>query len=202
MTDINTVVISGRLATDPALMFPTIGTICNFTIVTKGDEEVFDSAHVVEVRGKFAAVCHKYLRRGREVIVSGKLIADAWTHVAGPEGRTYVSKIIAKQVQFLGAPPTQEELAKPMQIDARSPSDEEPADPFVRKECVVQEFAPTGRYRIRMIKRDDQYSVDIREYVNGRFTIKGIRVPLYDEAAFLKNALCNIIEYRDYLMKS
>jgi hypothetical protein len=198
MSDINTIIMSGRLANNP-LYDPALPAVCHFTIVTTDDEDVAsqkrnpESSIQVEVRGKFAEVCVKYLRKDREVIVSGKLVQTYWRGLV----------IIAKQVQFLGAPPTQDELAKPLQ--AMPPLDrgevaalfEGPPEPFTRREEISREFASIGRYRIRMIKRDGKHSLDIREYISSKklesFTTKGIRLTAVVEVDVLRDVLGEVL---------
>jgi hypothetical protein len=204
MSDVNTIVLSGKLVTDPKWEGPNNYSSCNFYIVVKDEDEkvvqpvndtVFmPNTFMIEVRGKFAETCMKYLKQDREVIVSGKVMRNYWKGFM----------ILAKQVQFLGVPPTQEELAKPPRPIKVTPwyrkgaSEEEAIEPFVRKEMVLREYPPIGRYRIRIIERSDMKLLDVREYHSTPefegFTSKGIRLSELDEIRLLRDSLTDVVD--------
>jgi single-strand DNA-binding protein len=61
--------------------------------------------HNIVVFGKLAETRAKYLDKGREVYVEGRLRTRAWEPTDGGS-RQYRTEIVAFSVQFLGARPT------------------------------------------------------------------------------------------------
>jgi single-stranded DNA-binding protein len=190
MSDINTVIISGHLVSDPKLIPPGNHpqVRCQFKVTTR-DDDGESRTFLVETRGKFAEVCQKYLKPGRQVIASGKIFSNYWDGFL----------VMAKQVQFLGMDPKYEtppaELApKPLLAWGEAPTPcEETAEPFIRKEQVLLEYPPVGRYRVRLINREEARILDIREYFSTPefegFTTKGIRLTDLDQVRLLRDAL-------------
>lgn len=66
------------------------------------------------------------------------------------------------------------------------------------KEEVLREFAPMGKYRIRLIQTRQGKGLDIREYVSGEtfegFTRRGIRLTDPAQADLLKDVLKEILD--------
>ncbi|THB80644.1 MAG: single-stranded DNA-binding protein [Desulfobacteraceae bacterium] len=108
MAGVNKVILVGNLGRDPEIRYSQQGTaIVNFSIATS--EEWFDKNtnqkqertewHRVVVFGKIAEVCEKYLSKGRQVYVEGKLRTSTYEK----EGQThYSTDVVAQTVQFLG----------------------------------------------------------------------------------------------------
>lgn len=102
--DLNHVTIIGRLGRDPETN--QSGTVCKLRIassdrVKRGDEWVdhtnwFD----VAVFGKTAEHCTKYLSKGRQVAVEGRLRYREWEKDGAKRSAV---EIAADDVQFLGA---------------------------------------------------------------------------------------------------
>lgn len=111
MAGVNKVILVGNLGRDPEIRYSQQGTaVVNFTIATS--EEWFDKNtsqkqertewHRIVVFGKLAEVCEKYLAKGRQVYVEGRLQTSSYEK----EGQThYSTDIIASTVQFLGGRP-------------------------------------------------------------------------------------------------
>jgi single-strand DNA-binding protein len=56
------------------------------------------------VVGKLALTCHAYLKKGQQVFVEGPLRTREWESNGRSNRRT---EIVARRVQFLGAPPAE-----------------------------------------------------------------------------------------------
>ena len=104
-----TVTIVGNLGRDPeSRQMPSGDTVCNFNVAV--NEEYTDKSgnrqgaatwFRVSVWGNQAAACQKYLKQGRQVLVSGKMKPpNAWIN---REGQAQASnELRAFQVKFLG----------------------------------------------------------------------------------------------------
>lgn len=106
---INKATIVGRLGQDPETRFTQGGTaVCNFNVATDeswtdaaGDKKEHTEWHRVVVWGKLAENCQKYLSKGRQVYIEGKIKTRAWEDKDG--GKRTTTEIIAHEVKFLGS---------------------------------------------------------------------------------------------------
>jgi single-strand DNA-binding protein len=86
MSDLNSVVLVGRLVRDPELRYTPQGApVCEFTLAsnrrfTKKDGEKVEEVIFVDVTAwnKLAEICAEYLKKGRLVALSGSLSQDRW----------------------------------------------------------------------------------------------------------------------------
>lgn len=117
MAGINKVIIVGNLGRDPEVRFTQSGTaVCNLNIavterIKQGDEwkdatEWFRAVCF----GKLAENAGKYLVKGRQVYVEGRLQTKKYTDKDGNE-RT-ITDVIANTVQFLGGGGTNSEASE------------------------------------------------------------------------------------------
>lgn len=105
----NSVHILGRLGNDPELKtFDSGNIVCNMSVATgekwkdKTSGEMKESTewHRINVYGKQAENCGKYLSKGSEVFIEGRLQTRSWED---PDSKKrYATEIIAKNVQFIG----------------------------------------------------------------------------------------------------
>lgn len=109
MSGINCVQILGRLGAAPEIKdLPSGDKVCSFSVATSekwkdkttGEDKENTSWHRVSTFGKLAEVCSKYLDKGKQVYLSGKLKyrtyeKDGVTH--------YATDIVADKVEFLGS---------------------------------------------------------------------------------------------------
>lgn len=108
MAGINKVIIVGNLGKDPELRHTPQGqAVCNFSIATSeswtdkgGQKQERTEWHRVVVWGKLGELCGKYLAKGRQVYVEGKLQTRAWDDKDGQ--KRYTTEVVANTVQFLG----------------------------------------------------------------------------------------------------
>lgn len=105
MSDINNVVIVGRLVEKPIIKYGASGVavsnlrIANNVYLGAGKGEKVNWFTTV-VFGKLAENCEKYLDKGRQIIVSGRLDWNSWESKDGQK-RSKV-QIIASSIQFIG----------------------------------------------------------------------------------------------------
>ncbi|MEJ2661141.1 MAG: single-stranded DNA-binding protein [Desulfobacteraceae bacterium] len=108
MAGVNKVIIVGNLGQDPEIRYMPDGTaVANFSVATSdewkdkqtGEKKERTEWHRIVVWRALAEVCGKYLTKGRQVYVEGKLQTRSWEK----DGITwYTTEIIASTVQFLG----------------------------------------------------------------------------------------------------
>lgn len=106
---INKVIAIGNLGKDPETTFlPSGAAVCNFSIAVTESWKDKQSGEIkertewmnIEVWGNTAEACQKYLSKGSQCYVEGKLQTDSWEKDGEKKYRT---KVRADQVQFLGS---------------------------------------------------------------------------------------------------
>lgn len=106
MSDINSVVVVGRVGQKPELKYLTTGTavldlsIANNAYQGQGKEDKVNWFNVT-VFGKRAESCEKYLDKGSQVVVLGRMDHQTWMTKDNQKRSTI--KIIANTVQFVGS---------------------------------------------------------------------------------------------------
>ena len=117
---LNRATIIGHLGQDPELRYlPTSGQpVTAFSVATDesftdkdGQRQERTDWHQVVVYGKAAENCHKYLAKGREVYVEGRLRTREY-EARDNGGKRQRTEIIASRVQFLGTPPADVKAAE------------------------------------------------------------------------------------------
>ncbi len=128
MSDINSVVVVGRLVEKPIIKYGASGIavsnlrLANNVFVGTGKEEKVNWFTVV-VFGKTAENCEKYLDKGRQIVVNGRLDWNSWETKDGQK-RSKV-QIVANRVQFIGGKPRTSESAEgPGEISQSHPQPE------------------------------------------------------------------------------
>lgn len=109
---VNKVIILGRLGGDPEVKTIASGTaVCNFTVATSetfnnssGEKQEKTEWHRVVAWGKLAEICGKYLRKGSQVYVEGKLQTRNWEDPKSGEKR-YSTEILISEMQMLDSAP-------------------------------------------------------------------------------------------------
>ena len=108
MAGINKAIVVGRLGRDPEIRYSQQGTaVVNFSVATS--EEWYDKAsgekkertqwHRIVVFGKLGENCEKFLSKGRQVYIEGRIQTSDYEK----DGQKhYVTDIVANTVQFLG----------------------------------------------------------------------------------------------------
>ncbi|RME16650.1 MAG: single-stranded DNA-binding protein [Bdellovibrio sp.] len=110
MSGVNKVMIIGRLGADPEVKTVSSGqTVARLSVATseawtdkEGQRQERTEWHRVVVWGKLAELCGRYLTKGRQVFVEGRLQTRSWEDQEGQ--KRYTTEIVANNIQFLGAP--------------------------------------------------------------------------------------------------
>jgi single-strand DNA-binding protein len=108
MGSVNKVILVGRLGADPELKSTQSGrSVCNLSVATSeqwkdkqtGQKQEKTEWHRVTVWGDQAENCGKFLAKGREVYIEGKLQTRSYEK----DGQKhYATDIVADRVTFLG----------------------------------------------------------------------------------------------------
>jgi single-strand DNA-binding protein len=108
MAGVNKVIIVGRLGTDPEVKTITGGqTVAKLSVATsenwtdkEGQKQERTEWHRIVVWGKLAELCGRYLSKGRQVYLEGRLQTRSWEDQQGQ--KRYTTEIVANTIQFLG----------------------------------------------------------------------------------------------------
>ena len=106
---LNKAMIIGNLGKDPELRYTQGGTaVCNMTLATNeswtdknNQKQERTEWHRVVVWGRQAENCEKYLAKGRQAYVEGRIQTREWTDKNGVT--KYTTEIVAERVQFLSS---------------------------------------------------------------------------------------------------
>lgn len=105
---VNKVILVGRLGQNPEVRYtPSGSAVANFSVATNeawtdksGQKQERTEWHRIVVWGKLAELCAKYLEKGRQCYVEGRLQTRSWQD---KDGQTkYSTEVQAQTVQFLG----------------------------------------------------------------------------------------------------
>ncbi len=111
MAGVNKVILVGNLGKDPEVrQISPNQNVCQFPIATSetwidksGQKQEKTEWHRIVVWGKMAEVCGKYLAKGKQVYIEGRLQTRSWEDQQGQ--KKYTTEIVATTVQFLGGAP-------------------------------------------------------------------------------------------------
>lgn len=108
MAGINKVILIGNLGRDPEMRYFQDGTaVANFSIATSeewkdknsGEKKSKTEWHKIVVFRQLAEICGKYLTKGKQVYIEGKLQTRSWEK----DGATlYTTEIVASEMRMLG----------------------------------------------------------------------------------------------------
>lgn len=109
MSGINKVIIVGRLGKDPEVrQIGEANSVCKLVVATSenwmdknGTKQEKTEWHNIVVWGKLADICGKYLNKGRQVYIEGRLQTRSWEDQQGQ--KRYTTEIVANTVEFLGS---------------------------------------------------------------------------------------------------
>lgn len=106
---LNKVMLIGRLGKDPEIRYAQSGTaVTNFTLATNegwmdkasGEKKEKTEWHRIVAFGKLGEICGKYLTKGKQIYVEGRLQTRSWEQ----DGVTrYTTEIVANDMQMLDA---------------------------------------------------------------------------------------------------
>lgn len=118
----NSVSLVGRLTRDPELKEGTT-SVARFSIAIDrgkdrdGNDRGTDFPNVV-VFGKQAESCAKYLEKGRQVAITGRIQTGSYTKQDGT--KVYTTDVVADRVEFIGSK-SEGQQAKPKAEDTDIP---------------------------------------------------------------------------------
>lgn len=105
---VNKVILVGNLGKDPELRYTASGTaVCNFSLATTerfknrdGQQQDKTEWHNIVCWRQLAEICGKYLVKGKQIYIEGKLQTRKWEDRDG--NPRYTTEIVADQMQMLG----------------------------------------------------------------------------------------------------
>jgi single-strand DNA-binding protein len=105
---VNKVILVGRLGQNPEVRYtPSGSAVANFSVATnetwtdkQGQKQERTEWHRIVVWGKLAELCGKYLEKGRQCYVEGRLQTRSWQDKDGTT--KYSTEVQATTIQFLG----------------------------------------------------------------------------------------------------
>lgn len=140
MASVNRVTLIGHLGATPEVKYlPSGQAVCNFSVATSdvyndraGQRQERTEWHRIEVWGKQAEACGKYLDKGRLVYVEGQIRTESWDDKETGQ-KKYSTKIVARDVRFLGGrggddAGTERDTERQRTGASRTPADPAPPD--------------------------------------------------------------------------
>lgn len=103
----NSVQLMGHLGIDPkSIKFENGNKKVNFSLATneyftdKNGDKIEDTQwHNIVTFGKTAEIAEKFLKKGSEILLSGKLTNRSWDDKEGK--KHYITEVVASQIQML-----------------------------------------------------------------------------------------------------
>src|SRR5512139_850024 len=111
---INKAILVGNLGKDPELRYTASGqAVATFTLATTdrfkskgGEAQERTEWHNIVAWGNLAEICGKYLAKGRQVYVEGRIQSRSYDDREG--NKRYVTEIVISDMQMLGNRPGEE----------------------------------------------------------------------------------------------
>lgn len=105
---VNKVILVGNLGKDPELRYTASGAaVATFSIATserykdkQGQQQEKTEWHNVVVWRQLAEICGKYLHKGKQVYIEGRIQTRSYDDRDG--NKKYITEIVADQMQMLG----------------------------------------------------------------------------------------------------
>lgn len=146
VSGINKVILLGRLGQDPtSKAFDDGGSVTNFSIATSRKWKGKDGEEKEEVEwvkcsafGKLGEVCGKYLVKGKQVYLEGRLRTRTWDKDG--ESR-YSTEVVVEKVEFLGDAKSAEAIAE-KKVGENERSSQKIPPPAQTPQKKLKNFAP------------------------------------------------------------
>ncbi|OGV53459.1 MAG: hypothetical protein A2X45_24300 [Lentisphaerae bacterium GWF2_50_93] len=111
MANLNKVLLIGNLTKDPELRYTPQGSaICDFRIAinrqymtSDGQKKEEVSFIDINVWGRQAETCNRFIKKGSQVFVEGRLKLDSWQDKETGKNRSRLF-VVAERIQFLNTP--------------------------------------------------------------------------------------------------
>lgn len=119
---VNKVILVGRLGVEPeSRAFPQGGSICNLRIATSeswkdkqtGERQERTEWHRVILRNKLGEIAQKYLKKGSQVYIEGRIQTRKWQDQAGSD--RFTTEIVATEMTMLDSKGAGGQSATPSQ---------------------------------------------------------------------------------------
>jgi len=106
MAGVNKAILVGRLGGDPEMKYGSSGApVTTFTMATTdtwvkdGQREERTEWHRIVAFGKLAEICAKWLHKGKQIYLEGRIQTRSWEQ----DGiKRYTTEIVAREMQMLG----------------------------------------------------------------------------------------------------
>lgn len=104
---VNKAILVGNLGKDPELRYTPSGTaVCTFSIATserfknkQGEQQDRTEWHNIVVWAGLAEICGKYLTKGKQVYIEGRIQNRSYDDRDG--NKRYITEIVANEMQML-----------------------------------------------------------------------------------------------------
>lgn len=147
MAGVNKVILVGNLGKDPEVRHLESGVaVASFTIATSesykdrnsGEKKTLTEWHNIVLWRGLAEIAEKYLHKGDQIYIEGRLRSRSWE---GESGTRYITEIVGDNMVMLGgrrssdqesgpSAPAQEKVQKTADVPPTIQSDEEDDLPF------------------------------------------------------------------------
>lgn len=105
---VNKVILVGNLGKDPELRYTPSGTaVCTFSLATterfknkQGEQQDRTEWHNIVVWAGLAEICGKYLTKGKQIYLEGRLQYRSYDDRDG--NKRYITEVVANEMQMLG----------------------------------------------------------------------------------------------------
>ena len=102
----NKVELLGRLTKEPEVRYTTKNApVSNFTLAVDRKNKKEDESNAdffnIKAFGTLADVCNKYLHKGSQIVIIGRLQNSSWDDENGQ--KHYITNIIAEEMYFAGS---------------------------------------------------------------------------------------------------
>ena len=106
---VNKVILVGNLGKDPELRYTPSGTaVATFSLATSetykdrdGNKQTKTEWHNIVVWRQLAEICGKYLHKGKQIYVEGKIQNRSYDDRDG--NKRYISEVVMNEMQMLGS---------------------------------------------------------------------------------------------------
>jgi single-strand DNA-binding protein len=137
MSGVNKVILIGNLGADPEVRYLEGGTpVANLRIATSetykdrttGERKTITEWHSVVLWRGLAEIAEKYLKKGNQVYIEGKLRTRSWQDNDG--NTRYTTEIVGDNMTMLGRRDDSDSFQKPAVNDVESTPKQPDNDPF------------------------------------------------------------------------
>ena len=127
MSSLNKVMLIGHLGKDPEIRYTPDGApVATFSLATSenwtdksGSRQEHTEWHTIVAWNKLADLCKRFLTKGRQVYIEGRIRSRDWNDRDGNKRRT--TEVIASQMVLLGSRQQSSDAGmQPMESSARS----------------------------------------------------------------------------------